>query len=116
MLYFIIKVLLSSVIIALISEISKRSTLIGSILASVPLTSVLAIIWIYQDTKDKGPIIDLSHNIFWLVLPSLVFFIVFPILLKTNLNFYLSLTISLASMILLYFIMIFVFQKIGYKF
>ncbi len=69
--YFIIKILLSSVIIGLISEISKKSTLWGSILASVPLTSLLAIIWLYQDTKDIGKIINLSYNIFWLVLPSL---------------------------------------------
>jgi len=113
--YFVIKVLLSSVIIGLISEVSKKSTLWGSILASVPLTSVLAIIWLYQDTKDKAGIIDLSYNIFWLVLPSLAFFIVFPLLLKSNVNFFLSLVISLVIMIILYFAMVFLLEKFGFK-
>jgi hypothetical protein len=83
--------------------------------ASVPLTSVLAIIWLYQDTKDTNNIIDLSYNIFWLVLPSLLFFIVFPLLLKANLNFYLSLFISLVLMISAYFAMVFILEKVGYK-
>ncbi len=113
--YFIIKVLLSSVIIGLISEISKKSTLWGSILASIPLTSVLAIIWLYQDTKNTSGIIDLSYNIFWLVLPSLAFFIVFPLLLKANVNFYFSLAIALVIMIILYFVMVFILEKFGFK-
>lgn len=115
MLYFIVKVLVSAVIIGLISEISKKSTLLGSILASVPLTSILAIIWLYNDTKDEAQIIDLSYNIFWLVLPSLVFFLAFPMLLKANVNFYISLVIAAAIMVLCYFGMVFVMGKIGYK-
>jgi len=75
MIYYIIKVLLSSVIIVAVSEISKRSTLMGSIIASVPLVSLLAFIWMYIDTKDTVKIAELSQGIFWLVIPSLLFFI-----------------------------------------
>ncbi len=115
MVYYIVKVLISAAIIGLISELSKRSTLMGSILASVPLTSILAIIWLYNDTKDEAQIIDLSFNIFWLVLPSLVFFIAFPMLLKAHINFYLSLVLATALMVLCYFGMVFIMGKLGYK-
>jgi len=113
MIYYIIKVLLSSVTIVAISEISKRSTFIGSILASIPLVSLLAFIWMYIDTKDVTKIAELSQGIFWLVIPSLAFFILFPVLLKKNVDFWLSLGISLTIMVFCYFIMIFILKKAG---
>lgn len=73
MIYYLLKVLLSSVTIVAISEISKRSTTVGSILASVPLVSLLAFVWMYIDTKDTTKIAELSQGIFWLVIPSLLF-------------------------------------------
>jgi len=113
MIYYLIKVLLSSVTIVAISEISKRSTLTGSILASVPIVSLLAFVWIYIDTKDAAKIADLSQGIFWLVIPSLLFFILFPILLRKNVGFWLSLGISLTIMILGYFVMLYILKKSG---
>lgn len=113
MIYNIIKVLLSAVTIVVISEISKRSTLAGSILASVPIVSLLAFIWIYLDTKNTAKIAELSQGIFWLVIPSLLFFILFPILLKKNVEFWLSLAVSLVVMILGYFAMLFLLKKFG---
>jgi hypothetical protein len=113
MIYYIIKVLLSSVTIVAISEISKRSTTIGSILASIPLVSLLAFVWMYIDSKDIAKIAELSQGIFWLVIPSLLFFVLFPVLLKRNVDFWLSLSISLSIMVIGYFIMIFFLKKVG---
>jgi len=113
MIYYIIKVLLSSVTIVVISEISKRNTFAGSILASIPIVSLLAFIWIYIDTKDVTKIADLSQGIFWLVIPSLIFFILFPILLKKNVDFWISLGTSLTVMVLAYFLMLFFLKKAG---
>jgi len=113
MIYYIIKVLLSSVTIVAISEISKRSTTIGSILASIPLVSLLAFVWMYIDTKDTVKIAELSQGIFWVVIPSLLLFIIFPVLLKKNIDFWLSLGISLTIMVIGYFIMLFVLKKVG---
>lgn len=113
MIYYIIKILLSSVIIVVISEISKRSTAISAIFASVPLVSLLAFIWMYLDSKDTTKIAELSQGIFWLVIPSLIFFITFPVFLKKQLDFWLSMGISLTLMILGYFIMLFVLKKTG---
>jgi hypothetical protein len=113
--YYIIKLITSSIIIVAISEISKRSSLMGSILASIPLISFLAFIWLYIETKDVGKIADLSTGIFWLVLPSLSFFLLFPLLLKKNIQFYLSMCIATIVMVLSYFIMIYILKKFGIK-
>jgi hypothetical protein len=111
--YTIVKVLLSSVVLVAVSEIAKRSAFIGSLLASIPVVSLLAIVWLYLDTKDTAQITSLSTGIFWLVIPSLVFFIVLPILLKRNLNFWLSLVISSALTVIAYFIMLYILKKSG---
>jgi hypothetical protein len=116
MAYYILKVLLSSVILVLISEISKRSSMAGSILASLPLMSLLAFIWLYIDTKDVQKISSLSSGIFWMVIPSLLLFILLPVLLKKQVNFWLALCISTSIMVLFYFLMIFVLKKLGIRF
>jgi len=115
MFYYILKVLLSSVVLVIVSEVSKRSTLLGSILASIPLISVLAIIWIYIETKNIQKIEALSSGIFWLVIPSLTFFILLPFLLRRQVNFWMSMSVSIIVMVISYFIMVFVLEKFGIK-
>lgn len=115
MFYYLAKVIITTLLIVAISELSKRSSLIGAILASVPLVSVLAITWLYIDTKDLTKITELSTAIFWLVLPSLVFFIVLPLLIKLELNFYLAMTIAIIVTICCYFVMLAVLNYFNIK-
>jgi hypothetical protein len=115
MVYYAIKVLISAVIIVAVSEFSKKSSLVGGIFASIPLVSVLALIWLYIDTHDVKKISQLSTSIFWFVIPSLSLFILLPLFLKLKWNFYLSLASAISIMILLYYIMIFILLKFGVK-
>ena len=115
MIYYVVKILVTTVLIVIISEISKRSTLAGSILASVPLVSVLAMMWLYVDTKDIHKISTLSMSIFWLVIPSLALFVSLPVLLKKEVNFYLSMSLSVFITICCYYLMIVVLDKVGIK-
>jgi len=93
-------------LIVAISEIAKRSSFFGALLASIPLISLLAIIWLYIDTKDVMKVSALATSIFWLVLPSLILFIALPLLLKHGLNFYVSISISVSLTIVGYWIML----------
>ncbi|MDY6980220.1 MAG: DUF3147 family protein, partial [Pseudomonadota bacterium] len=104
---------ITTLLVVLISEIAKRSSLIGAILASVPLVSVLAMIWLYIDTKDIDKISSLSYSIVWLVLPSLALFIALPLFLKQGINFYLSMTMSVALTVICYWLMITVLGHMG---
>jgi hypothetical protein len=85
--YYILKIAITTILIVAISEIAKRSSVIGALLASIPLVSVLAILWLYSDTKDVAKVSALSTSIFWLVLPSLALFVALPLLLKQGYNF-----------------------------
>lgn len=115
MTYYVLKVVLTTLLIVAISEISKRSSLVGSILASVPLVSVLAMLWLYIDTKDVAKVSALASSIFWLVIPSLALFIALPLLLKFGVNFYLSLAISSTITIACYFIMVATLNHFGVR-
>jgi hypothetical protein len=113
--YTIIKVIITSLLIVAIAELSKRSSLLGALLASLPLISVLAMFWLYVDTKDAAKVADLATGVFWLVIPSLVFFISLPILLKKGLNFYLSMGLSMSATAGCYFFMIALLVRFGIK-
>jgi ABC-type xylose transport system permease subunit len=113
MAYYIVKVFVTAILVVLISEISKRSSTVGAILASLPIISILAFIWLYIDTKSVEKISELSTSIFWLVIPSLSLFIVLPLMLKSKVNFYASLILSCAIMVLLYFTMLFILKRLN---
>ena len=112
---FVIKCLISGILVGLISEIAKRSSLFAAFVASLPITSILAFIWIYRETGNINQIISLSTSIAWVVLPSIVFFITFSLLLKSNLNFYSSLFFSMFIMVIIYVSYIALLAKFNIK-
>jgi hypothetical protein len=113
MLYMLVKLFTSAALIVAISELAKRGGWPGSLLASLPTISLLAIVWLYLDTRDVEKVANLSVGIFWLVLPSLAFFIALPLLLRMKLNFWLSLCVALAIMFACYLLMVALLKKIG---
>lgn len=113
MTYYITKVAITAVLVVLIAEISKRSSFIGAVLASVPLTSVLAMLWLYIDTGDTGRVAELASSVFWLVLPSLALFIALPVFLAQGIGFYLSLGVSIAITAVCYSLMTMILRYFG---
>ena len=113
--YILFKLLISSLIIALISEVSKKSSFFGSLIASVPIISVLSLIWIYLESKNIEQIKNLSNSIFWMVIPSLMLFISFPLLLNAGLNFWTSLIIAIILTIIFYILTILILFSYGIK-
>ena len=111
--YYLIKISVTVILVIVISEVAKRSSLIGGVLASIPIISVLAILWLYIDTQDIEKVSSLASSVFWLVIPSLTLFISLPLLLKSGLGFYTSLTLSIGITIIAYFIMITLLKQFG---
>jgi hypothetical protein len=113
--YYLVKIALTTFLIVAISEVARRSSFVGAILASIPLVSVLAMLWLYIDTKSIEKVSALSSSVFWLVLPSLVLFVALPVLLKHGLDFYLSMAISIALTVVSYGIMVAALGQFGIK-
>lgn len=101
MYYFLFKTLITALLIAGISEISKRHTLLASVLTALPITSILIFIWIYVEQKNVQKISILSNEIFYLVIPSLAFFLILPILLK-RISFFPALGINVLITFFIY--------------
>lgn len=113
MAYYLTKIAVTTILIVAISEIAKRSTLVGAILASIPLISVIAMFWLYVDTKDVTKVTALAESIFWLVLPSLALFISLPLLIKQGLGFYPSISIAIGITIGCYWLMVTLLGNLG---
>jgi hypothetical protein len=103
---YALKIALSALILVAVAEVAKRSTFWAAALASLPLVSLLAFVWLYLDTGDVQKVAALAGGIFWLVLPSLLLFVLLPLLLRNGLGFWLSLAVSSAATALAYLGMI----------
>jgi hypothetical protein len=115
MMYFIIKSALSGIIIALISEIAKRNPSFGALIASLPLISILAMIWLWHDTADNERIAAHAQATFWYVLPSLPLFLVLPVLLRNGWGFWPALAIGCTLTIALYAITVVIAARFGIR-
>lgn len=113
MTYTLVKIGVSAVLVGVISEAAKRSGFWGAVLASLPITSILAMLWLYKDTGDIQRVAAFSMGVFWLVLPSLVLFVSFPLLVKAGWPFAASLLSSMALTVAAYFGMLFVLKTVG---
>lgn len=113
--HYLIKILVTTLLVVVISEVSKRNNFIGAMLASVPVISILAMIWLYGETQNVALISSLSKNIFWLVIPSLALFISLPICIDYGMNFYLSLILSITITIACYLLTLLILNQFGVK-
>ncbi len=115
MAYLLIKALISGVIIALVSEIAKRSPGFGALVASLPLISVLGMSWLWRDTHDPVRMADHVGATFWYVLPSLPMFVLMPLLLRQGWPFWIVLGLGCALTIALYLAMTFIGPRFGLR-
>ena len=99
---FLLKTLVSALMIAVASEAVKRSTLLAALIISLPLTSILSIIFAAHEGKTHEELATYSMGIFWFVFPSLVFFVVLSILLRFQWSLLYALGGSVATTVLTY--------------
>lgn len=91
MLYLAVKAVISAILIVIISEIAKRSPALGALIASLPLVSVLGMVWLWRDTQDSVLLADHAQATFWYVLPSLPMFLLIPFMLRFGAPFWFAL-------------------------
>ncbi|OGS90921.1 MAG: hypothetical protein A2Z95_06575 [Gallionellales bacterium GWA2_60_18] len=113
MLYYALKVGISAIVIVAITEVARRSSGFAALIAALPLTSLLAFVWLYVEGAEPARIAGLSSQIFWLVLPSLVLFLLLPLLIRQGMGFWLSLALSIAATAGCYLAMLPVLRKFG---
>jgi hypothetical protein len=106
--YFALKAILSGLLIAAISEIARRSPGVAALVASLPLVSIIGMIWLWRDTGDTQRIASHAEATFWYVLPSLPMFLVVPWLIRLGVGFWSALGIGCAMTVVLYLLLVWV--------
>ena len=109
----VIKTVLTAIIVVAVSEIAKRSSFWGAVIVSLPLTSLLAFVWLYLETGNTQTIMALSHGIFWLVIASLPLFLILPALLRYGWGFWPSLGLACVVTVGAYYGLVWVLTRAG---
>ena len=115
MLYLAIKAALSGVIIAVVSEVAKRYPGFGALIASLPLVSLLGMIWLWRDKPDVSNMAAHVEATFWCVLPSLPMFLLIPIILRHGFGFWGAMAVGCALTIVLYGLMTWIGPRFGLR-
>jgi hypothetical protein len=115
MLYLLIKAALSGILIAIISEVAKRYPGFGGLIASLPLVSVLGMIWLWRDKPDAMNMAAHAEATFWFVLPSLPMFLLIPAMLRSGVGFWVALAAGCALTLALYGVMLWLGPRLGLR-
>ena len=115
MLQLIVKAALSGVVIAIASEVARRWPGWGALIVSLPLVSVLTMIWLWAETHNRARLEAHAGSTFWFVLPSLPMFLLIPALLKQGMSFWLALALGCMLTMVLYSGMVWIGPRFGLK-
>ena len=115
MLQLFVKAAISGIVVAIASEVARRWPGWGALIVSLPLVSVLTMIWLWRDTQDPARLAAHSEATFWFVLPSLPMFLLIPLLLRQGMAFWLALALGCVLTMVLYSAMVWIGPRFGLK-
>jgi hypothetical protein len=115
MTYLFIKAAISGVLIALASEVARKFPGFGALIASLPLVSVLGMMWLWRDTQDPVKLADHAQATLWFVIPSLPMFVLIPVLLRRGVGFWPALALGCVLTITLYLGVVWGLRQMGIK-
>ncbi|MGZ8209721.1 MAG: DUF3147 family protein [Burkholderiales bacterium] len=113
MTFLLTKYAITAFVIVLVSELAKRSDKVGALIASLPMVTVMVMIWLYVEHQGTEKIANHAYYTFWYVLPTLPMFLLVPYLLRNGLNFWLALSAGAALTIVLFAGMIVAVRHFG---
>lgn len=115
MLYLILKAAISGIVIAAASELARRQPTIGALVVSLPLVSILAMLWLWQDRPDAANMADFVQSTLWFSLISMPMFLIIPALLRHGFGFWASLLVGIAATALLYGLFVWSAPRLGLR-
>jgi len=113
MYYLAVKAIVSGILIAAASEVAKRYPGFGALIPSLPVVSVLGMIWLWHDRPDAMNMAAHAQATFWFVLPSLPLFLLIPVLLRHGIGFWPALAAGCCLTVLLYIAMVLALRRFG---
>lgn len=112
---FVAMALLAGVMIAAIAEVGRRLPTAAALIASLPLVSILGMIFLWHSRPDAENMAVHAQSTFWFVLPSLPMFLLIPALLRSGVGFWLALSAGCLLTVLLYLAMVWWGPRVGLR-
>jgi len=84
----IAKYAVTAFIVVLVSEIAKRTDKVGALIASLPVATILIMVWLHVENQPAGKISSYAYYTFWYVLPTLPMFLLMPWMLNRGIHFW----------------------------
>ena len=109
----IVKVLLTAVIILLVNKVQLINDRVSALLIALPLTSLLAMIWMHHGRQTPERIANHAEGTFWFVLPTLPMFLMLPWMLRHGWGFWTALTANCVITAGLFWLMVAILRKFG---
>lgn len=107
------KYAVTALVIVLVSEVAKRSDKVGALIASLPLVTVMVMIWLYIETGDTGKIAQHAYYTFWYVIPTLPMFLLTPALLHRGWSFWPSLAAGVLITMVCFALTVLIARRFG---
>ena len=110
---FVIRALVSGLLVAIIAAVARRSPGLGGLIASIPLVSTLGMIWLWNDSGDRLVVADYVSAAFWFFLPTLPMFLLIPWMLRSGADFWMALGAGCGLTLVLYLCMVAILPRFG---
>jgi hypothetical protein len=101
--FIVAKYLITAFIVVVVSEVAKRSDHLGALLATLPVMTLLVLVWLHVEGAEIEKIANHAFYAFWYVVPTLPIFLLFP-LIYPKLGFWLSLLSICFITVVLFFL------------
>ncbi len=115
MLYLVIKAAISGLIIAIASEVARRSPALGALVIALPTATILAMIWLWRDTADTLQVAALAQGTLFYVFATVPFFLIVPWLLRSGWGFWAALGVGSVVTVIAYLAMTAALARLGYR-
>ncbi|RHX90773.1 DUF3147 family protein [Leptospira stimsonii] len=112
MLYLFFKYTLTSLLIVAISEVARRNDKLAAFIGSLPMITLLTLIWLKLEDSDSSKIENYAYYTFWYVIPSLPMLFLFP-RIQQSMGFWPALGTTVGSTLILYLGFALVLKKFG---
>lgn len=111
----ITKLILTALVVLFVTKIQVVSDRLSAVLIALPLTSLLAMIWMRLEKQDPERIANHAEGTFWFVLPTLPMFLVLPWMLRNGWGFGIALAVNCVLTVVLFFGLVAILKPFGIK-
>lgn len=110
-----VKLLVTALVILFVTKIQLFSDRLSALLIALPLTSLIAMIWMNAEGQGKDRIANHSEGTFWFVLPTLPMFLILPWMLRNGWGFGAALVANCVITVALFYGLVWGLKPFGIK-